>query len=164
MINRSVTGAALLQVMDINNGGLGEVNFQFSDGRKMNGMNTITVSTSRSYDKKELPVLGTTAKGHKKLGSNGTGSISFYDINSVFREYAQKYQDTGVDEYFNMQIVQYDPTSRTGRQAITYINCNIDDIQLSHLDINATELTVDMSFTFEDFIIDESYNDVDGIW
>lgn len=164
MVTKSVTGAPLLQIRDINNGALGEVNITFSDGRKYNGMNVITIEANLSYDKKELGVLGTTHKGHKKLGTNGTGNITMYDTTSVLREFAQRYQDSAVDEYFNLQIVQLDPSSRTGRQAITYFDCNIDNIMLSHLDINASELTCEMAFTFEDYNIDESYTDLDGVW
>lgn len=161
---KSVTGAGVLRVQDINNGALGEVNFTFSDGTKMNGAHTVSLSTELSYDKNEIPVLGIVNKGHKKLSTNGTGSGTFYDVDSTFRRYAQLYQNEMKDEYFDMQVVQYDPTSASGRQAITYHDCNIDNIVLSQLDINSTELTVDMAFTFESYTIDSEYDQLDALW
>lgn len=161
----SVTGAPILRVQDINNGALGEVVVTFkSDGKKMNAMHTISASTSVSYDKNQLGVLGTTMKGNRKLGSSGSGQMSLYDITTEFRRRAEIYQDTGVDEYFDMQIIQYDPSSNTGRQSITYYDCNFDSLVLSQLDINSSELTCDMDFTFERYHIDDEYDPLDGLF
>lgn len=161
---QTVTGAAALNVHDINNGALGEVTIQFADGTIMNGMHTIDLEVNIEYEKEDKAVLGLTHKESIKLGSNGTFSGTFYDITSEFRKRAQVYQDKATDDLFDMTVVQYDPNSHTDRQSITYFDCNLDSLTLSKLDIGATDLEVEMEGTFSTFKINSEYKALDGLF
>lgn len=161
---RGATDAPHLDVRDILNGALAEVWFTFPDGTRMNCMHTISCKMSFEKEKKQVHVLGVIQAGNKALGAKLSGTLSFYDVTSKFRETLQHYMLTGEDMYGEMQVINVDNTSRTGRQAITYYGVNIDNADLSNVDINATELQGEMAFTFEDFNIDESFTDLDGLF
>ncbi len=70
---------------------------------------------------------------------------------------ALKYAKTGKDTYFNITIVNDDPTSTIGKQTIVLYNCNIDSTILAKLDTEADALEEDIDFTFDDFDILDSF-------
>lgn len=161
----SATGAPVLDVHNINNGALGEVNITWkSDGKKMRGIHTVNISFDIEYEKDEKAVLGLTHKESIKLGSSGSFEWTVYDITSEFRKRAQKYQDEQIDELFDMQIIQQDPNSKTGRQAVTFYDCNMDSINIAHLDIDSTDLQVDIEGTFSRYHIDQEYSEIPGLF
>lgn len=161
----SVTGGPVLDVHNINNGALGEVNITWkSDGMKMKGIHTVSISFDVEYEKDEKPVLGITNKESIKLGSSGTFEWTVYDVTSEFRRRAQKYQDEHIDELFDMQVVQLDPNSKTGRQSVTFYDCNMDSLNIAHLDIDSTDLQVDIEGTFSRYHIDDQYTAIPGLF
>lgn len=158
------TNAPHLNVRDINNGALATVTFEFPDGRKMNCMHVVSLTASVEKDKESLHVLGMIQAGNKGVGTTHTGSMTVYDITTEFREELYKYEQTGEDMYGNMQVVSEDNTSRTGRQSIYLIGVNFDNMDLFNIDINAAAMQTELSFTFEDWRIDDKYTDLDGLF
>ena len=75
----------------------------------------------------------------------------------------QEYKDTGKDTYFEMQIVNSDPTSAAGRQKVLLFDCNIDGGILAKFDADGEYLDEEMDFTFEDFKIEEQFVGLAGI-
>ena len=75
----------------------------------------------------------------------------------------ERYKNTGVDVYFDIQITNEDPTSASGRQTVILKDCNIDSALLAKFDADAEYLDEDMDFTFEDFEIVEVFNHLDGM-
>lgn len=109
--------------------------------------------------KADVPILGKTNVGKKSTGWNGRGTLTTYYITSLFRELMIRYIKTGQDFYFDLQIINEDPTSRAGRQTIVVRNCNLDSVVLAQFDITTDDmLEEEMPFTFDDADILDSFN------
>ncbi len=133
------------------------------DGKRYNFMQAVNVEAKMEKTKKEVAILGKTSKGHKSAGWNGTGKASFYYNTSIFRELLYKYKTEGKDIYFDMQIVNEDPTSDAGRQTIILRDCNINGGMLAIFDAEGDTLKEDVEFTFEDWEMPEKFNILSGM-
>lgn len=130
--------------------------------RRYNFMNAINVEASFSKTKSKIPILGQTGKGNKATGWEGTGKATFHYNTSIFRQMMLDYKNTGKDTYFDMTIVNDDEDSAAGRQEIILSGCNIDGGILAKFDADGEYLDEDMDFTFEDFSMPKSFNDLKG--
>lgn len=130
--------------------------------RRYNFMQAISVEVNFEKTKTEIPILGKTGKGNKATGWKGSGSATFHYNTSIFRQMMLEYKNTGEDVYFDMQITNEDPTSDVGRQTVIFKDCNIDGGILAKFNADEEYLDEDMDFTFEDFLIPESFKDLAG--
>lgn len=130
--------------------------------RRYNFMQAINLEAKFEKTKTEVPILGKTGKGNKSTGWKGTGSATFHYNTSVFRQMMLQYKESGEDIYFEIQISNEDPTSKAGRQTIILIDCNINGGILAKFDADGEYLDEDMDFTFEDFKMPESFQNLDG--
>ena len=130
--------------------------------RRYNFMQAINLEAKFEKKKTEVPILGKPGKGNKATGWKGTGSCTAHYNTSIFRQMMLDYKNTGADVYFDMQIINEDPTSAVGRQEIMLLDCNIDGGILAKFDADADYLDEDMDFTFEDFSMPESFTDLAG--
>ena len=74
------------------------------------------------------------------------------------------FKETGADEYFEIQVTNDDPSSAAGRQTMIFFDCNIDGGILAKFDANSEDpLDEDVSGTFEDFQMPESFKLLDGM-
>ena len=137
--------------------------FATIDNNRYNFMNAIKIEAKLEKTKTEVPVLGKTGKGNKSTGWKGTGSATFHFNNSILRGYLERYARTGEDFYFDMQLVNEDPTSQVGKQTVVLIGCNIDGAILAKFDADADYLDEEMDFTFEDFKIPDSFKNLPGM-
>lgn len=114
-------------------------------------------------EKAEVPILGRMMKGHKTVSMNGSGSLVVYQNTPLFTNMIKEMKSGNADLYFDLMIVNEDPTSDAGRQIITLRDCNIDggDIALFDADGEWNEQSID--FTFEDFEIVEAFNELAGM-
>ena len=71
------------------------------------------------------------------------------------------YQQDGTDAYFEIQVTNSDPTSMVGDQTVTLKNCNLDDCIISKFDASGEILDEEVNFTFEKFVIDQEFTDLD---
>lgn len=109
-------------------------------------------------NKEEVKTLGRRGTGSKTRGWKGTGSMTIYYMTSIFRNLMSDYNRTGKDVYFDIQVTNEDPASETGKQTTVLKNCNIDGVIIAKLDIDATAMDEEISFTFDDFEILDSFN------
>ena len=116
-----------------------------------------TLEATFEKSKAEVRTLGKRGVQHKGTGWSGSGSMTIYYVTSLFREMALKYAKTGKDTYFNITIVNDDPTSTIGKQTVVLYNCNIDNVVLAKLDTDSDTLDEDIDFTFDDFDILDSF-------
>lgn len=130
--------------------------------RRYNFMQAIKLEASFEKTKTEVPILGKTGKGNKATGWKGTGSATFHYNTSIFRQMMLEYKNTGQDTYFEMQITNEDPASEVGRQTVILMDCNIDGGVLAKFDADGEYLDEDMDFTFEDFSMPESFQELTG--
>lgn len=133
-------------------------------GRRYNFMNMINAEFKLSRNVVEVPRLGNLMSGHKTVGLNGTGSATAQYNTSVIREMVEKHKNTALDTYFDVQITNEDVSSAAGRQTLQFIDCLIEgDVILSKFDADGETLDEDISFTFEDFKMPESFNLLPGM-
>ena len=132
------------------------------EGRRYNFMQAINLEAKFEKNKIKVPILGKTGKGNKASRWSGTGSATFHYKTSNFRELMVRYNDTGEDVYFEIQISNEDPTSAVGRQTMILMDCNTDGGILAKFDADGDYLDEDMDFTFEDFKMPETFKHLDG--
>ncbi len=130
--------------------------------RRYNFMQAIKLEAKFEKNKVEVPILGKTGKGNKAAGWKGTGSCTAHYNTSVFRRLMEQYKDTGEDIYFEMQITNEDKGSGVGRQTIILLDCNIDGGILAKFDADGEYLDEEINFTFEDFKMPESFQELEG--
>lgn len=135
------------------------------DGNRYNFMSAINLEVTFEKNKIEVPILGRMNRGHKATSSSITGSAEFHLNTSVWREIAYKFQETGEDLYFDMQITNEDITaSDVGRQTIILYDCNFDSVTLAAFDADSDDvLTESMDFTAERFEMPEKFTEMDGM-
>lgn len=135
------------------------------DGNRYNFMSAINVEVTFEKEKSEVPILGRMNKGHKSTSSTITGSAEFHFNTPIWRELAYRFQETGEDLYFDMQITNEDITaSDIGRQTIILYGCNFDSVILTAFDADSDDsLTEEMDFTVERFEMPEKFKLMDGM-
>jgi hypothetical protein len=134
------------------------------EGNRYNFMSAINVEVNFEKNKSEVPILGRMNKGNKSTSSAISGSGEFHKNTSIWNEIAYKFQETGEDLYFDMQITNYDPTTEIGRQTIMLYGCNFDSVTLAAFDADSDDvLTESIDFTAERFEMPEKYKLMDGM-
>jgi hypothetical protein len=135
------------------------------DGNRYNFMSAINVEVTMEKNKTEVAILGRMNRGHKSTSSTITGSAEFHLNTSIWRELAYRFQETGEDVYFDMQITNEDITaSDIGRQTIILYDCNLDGITLAAFDADSDDtLTESIDFTVERFEMPEKFAMMDGM-
>ena len=131
------------------------------DGQRSN----FNLEVNFEKNKTEIPILGRMNRGHKATSSTITGSAEFHLNTSIWRELAYKFQETGEDLYFDMQITNEDITaSDIGRQTVILYDCNWDSMTLAAFDADSDDvLTESIDFTAERFELPEKYTMMDGV-
>ncbi len=152
---------ATLKAWDTINGALGTCYVDI-DGQKEEALYLKNIEANIKKNKREIKVLGQTGTKHKASGWSGTGKMTAYYSTSKFREIMLKYIKEGKDTYFEIIIENNDPSSDIQRQSIALKQVNIDTMTMAKLDINNTELDEEMTFTFNDVDILESFKPIVG--
>jgi len=153
---------AIMKGKDAISGSLAKC-FVTIEGKRFNFMQAINVKAEMEKNKVEVPILGKTGKGNKAAGWKGTGSAAFHFNTSIFREVLQEYTRTGKDLYFDMQIVNEDPTASVDKQTIMLIDCNLDGGIIAQFDADADYLEDEFDFTFEDWKLVDKFKPLDGM-
>jgi hypothetical protein len=100
-------------------------------------------------EKTEGKTLGRRGTQHKAKGWKGTGSMTIYYVTNKFRKMMLDYMTTGKDTYFDITIINEDPTSSVGKQTVVLKGVNLNTIILGKLDLESDALDEDIEFTFE---------------
>jgi hypothetical protein len=130
--------------------------------RRYNFAQMIDMEAKVDKTKSKVPRLGALMVGHKSCGMEGTFSGTIHYNQSVLRQALIDYKDTGSDVYFEMQIVNDDPTSAAGRQDMVLYDCNTDGGILAKFDADGEYLDEEIEGTFEDFAMSESFSELTG--
>lgn len=134
------------------------------DGQRYNFMSAINVEVTFEKTQVDVPILGRPNKGTKSVGSQISGSAQFHLNTSIWREIAYRFQESGEDLYFDMQITNEDPTTEIGRQTIILYDCNFESITLAAFDADSDDfLTESFDFTADRFEIPEKFSMMDGV-
>ena len=130
--------------------------------RRYNFMQMIDMEAKVDKTKAAVPRLGAIMTGHKSCGMEGTFSGTAHYNQSVMRQALIDYKNTGVDAYFEMQIMNDDPGSAAGRQTIIFYDCNTDGGILAKFDADGEYLDEEIEGTFEDFSMPEAFANLTG--
>lgn len=130
----------------------------FPDGRRFNMGNFISLEATQDFKKSKAPILGNPGGGNRKGAPTNkiTGKVHYN--NSLFRRFAQEYQRMRKDLYFDMVIVNDDPTSTVGTQRVILHGVNMDSTVITKFDAESEFLTEDFSATFESWELDTEFN------
>lgn len=133
------------------------------DGDRYNFMQAINLEAKAEKNKIEVPILGKIAKGNKSGSLKYTGKAKFHYNTSIFNRVMEHYKNTGEDLYFDMQIINEDPTSAAGKQEIMLYDCNLDGVTLAAFDADGDYLSDEVNFTFEDWDMPTEFTSLDGM-
>ncbi|MFB6364246.1 phage tail tube protein [Paenibacillus elgii] len=99
-------------------------------------------------EKAEIKALGKRGTQVKAKGWKGTGSMTIYYVTSFFRDLMMQYVEKGVDPYFDITVMNEDPSSSIGKQAVILKDVNLDSVIMASLDTGSDTLEEEVSFTF----------------
>ena len=154
--------AETMRGRDAISGSMAKCFIDFGD-KRVNFMTAIKLEATMEKTKVKVPVLGKTGKGNKATGWEGSGTLTLHFNNSIIRELAIKYAETGEDFYFDIQVTNEDPTSTVGRQTVVLLDCNIDKTLLAKFDAGADYIEEDVDFTFDGMKMPEKFKDLPGM-
>lgn len=114
-----------------------------------------------TFDKQvqDVNILGQRATQHKATGWSGSGTMTLYKATTRFRRIIAQYINTGQDLYFDLQVENNDPTSKTGKEMVTLRSCNIGTGVLASLDADNAVLDEELAFTYDGYSIDSAFTD-----
>ncbi|AQZ46037.1 phage tail tube protein [Paenibacillus larvae] len=117
-----------------------------------------SIEVTVKKNKKEIRTLGKRGDQHKANGWSGEGKMTLYYVTTLFRQLMLDYIKTGKDTYFDIMITNDDPTSHeVGAQTVILKNVNLDEVIMAKLDVDGEALDEEVSFTFDDVDIIESF-------
>lgn len=114
-------------------------------------------------NKVDVPILGKTNTPQRSAGWSGSGTLTVYYVSSVFRQLMRDFIKTGKDFWFDLQVVNEDETSGTGKQTVMLLGCNLDSIIAAKFDATSDDmLDEELPFTFNDFDLLDQFNTLTG--
>lgn len=130
------------------------------DGQVKELFGAKNVKTQAEITTSDMKVIGT-KKVQKKPGAvTQTGTMTVYYGTHLFLGMVTQYIRQGTMPYFTLQTTNDDPTTTVGTQTVAYYNCKLSGtIPLSVLDADVDMLTMDLSFTYEDFEVLSAFHD-----
>ena len=142
---------------------IGKETYIKQDTGEITDMQVINIEAKIDKTKSKVPILGKSGKGNKSTGWEGTGTMTLHFNTSLFRELLYTFKESGEDIYFDIQVTNEDPSSSVGKQTVVLIDCNLDGGILAKLDADAEYLDEEVSFTFDDFEIPQSFSRLSGM-
>lgn len=107
--------------------------------------------------KTEVKTLNKRGTQHKANGWVGTGNMTIYYTTTRFRQLMLDYIKTGKDTYFDIMIVNEDPSSSIGKQTVVLKSVNLDSVIMAKVDTESEVLEEDIDFTFDDVDVPDSF-------
>lgn len=158
----SIDALSTMQAKDVINARLAMA-YVTVNGNRYKLFQAKKITANFKKDKKEVGILGRVNKGHKSGGGEGTGSMTIYQNTALFTDMMKTYKDTGEDIYFDLQLINSDPTSDAGDNITILKDCNLDEIGIASADADGDWLEQDVDFTFEDWENPTKFKELDGM-
>jgi len=133
------------------------------DGTRYNFMQLYKFESKIEKKLAEIPILGKTGKGHKPAGWVGSWNGTAHYNQSVIREMLLRYKKTGEDLPFDIHVTNSDASSVAGRQTVIHKHCFINGGTLAKFDATSEYLDEDISGTFDDWMMPESFRMLPGM-
>lgn len=151
-----------MKAKDSVSGSLAECYITIS-GERYNFMQLYNFEATFDVNVSEIPILGRTMRGHKATYCSGSWSGTAHYNQSIFRKVWLEYKRTGDMPYFDIQVTNEDPTSSIGRQTIILKECLSEGGPLAKYDADAEYLDEELSGTFDDWEMPETFKVLDGM-
>lgn len=118
-----------------------------------------SIDAKITKNKTEFKSLGQRGTQHKAIGWSGTGTLVIHYATSFWAKMMIQYAKTGEDIYFNLQIINSDPSNKAkiGSQKITLSDVNMDEAEIAKLDVDADFLDQSMNFSFSGVDMTEEF-------
>jgi hypothetical protein len=116
-----------------------------------------TLEATIEKEKAEVKTLGNRGTQHKATGWSGSGSMTIFYTTTLFRQMMLDYVKGGKDTYFDIVVINDDPTSSIGKQEVVLKGVNLDSVIIAKLDTESDALDEDIDFTFEGVDISGSF-------
>lgn len=134
-----------------------------STNKRYNFMQLTDVEAKVEFNVTDVPILGKSGTGHKITGWKGSGTANFHYNTSMFAKIMQYFKDTGKEMRFTMQVVNDDTSSEAGQQITTLTDCLLSGATIAKLNTGTDTLTDSVSFTFDDYSVDQGFNTLSGM-
>lgn len=108
-------------------------------------------------EKTDVKTLGKRGTQHKANGWSGDGSMNIYYVTSLFRKLMYEYIKTGKDTYFDVMVVNEDPSSSIGKQTVVVKDVNLNSVVMAKLDTDSNVLDEDVDFTWDDIEVLDTF-------
>lgn len=116
-----------------------------------------TLEATVEKEKAEIKTLGRRGTQHKATGWSGSGSMTIFYTTTRFRQLMLDYIKNGVDTYFDILVINEDPSSGIGKQTVTLKGVNLNSVIMAKLDTDSEALEEEVEFTFEDVDVQDSF-------
>ena len=122
------------------------------------------LSAKIKKNKEKVAILGRIGAGNKSTSVEYSGSLTIYhNTTALFDKMVEKYLKTGVDTYFDMQVVNNDPTSKAGRRSVILKGVNLDELTAAEFDAEGKYIEQEHNFTYEGVKYVQHFNELDGM-
>lgn len=132
-------------------------------GNRYNLMTLKNFESTLEFNNGEVMRLGAGMVGHKEGIASGSWSATGYYGTPIMKQVVYEYKRTGYFPDMEIQVINEDKTSATGRQSIIHKECLIDEAALAMFDADAELLEEDISGTFDDYEIPEMFTPLSGM-
>ena len=129
-----------------------------ADGKNEELMYLRQINAVLKKKKTAVRTLGRRGEQYKSSGYSGSGTMRAYYVSSLFRRQAIDYMKSGRDAAFDLLVINEDPQSGFGSQAVVLKNCSLDRVVLAKLDVDQDFLDEELTFTFEDAELLDSFS------
>ncbi len=133
------------------------------EGKRYNFLQIKDFEAKMNVDIADISILGRLGKAHKATGWDGEWSGTAHFNQSIMRMLFKKYKDTGIFEYFKIQVSNEDPSTTLGRQTIILEECLMDGSILTLFDADGDSLEEDISGTFDNWDMPDTFTTLEGM-
>ncbi len=98
----------------------------------------------------DVKTVGRRIVQQKATGVKLTGTMTIYDVTPEFRRVMSDYIHNGIDTYFDMTIINDDPTSGIGKQTAVLYDVNISKAVMAQWDVDSDALDYEVPFSYGD--------------
>lgn len=130
------------------------------DGNVIQVAELKNISAKIAKNKSSFKALGHRGEQFKATGWTGTGTMVIHYASSRWSKMIIDYAKNGQDTYFKLQTINEDPTSNIGRQTVVLLDVNLDEAEVTKLDVDAEFLDQSMNFTFSDIEMTEEFSEL----
>ena len=107
---------------------------------------------------KEVKVLGRRDEQTKTTGMAYSGKMKIYGMTTAFKKMILNYKKTGYLQDFKLVTTKEDKSTTIGKETVVLMGCQLKNIDLISLDVEAEVAEEELEFSYSDFDILDEYS------